>query len=59
MRVDLKVVSAKFSTLSLAVFVISIIAWHTQARPSLELKIRPRYSPISLSSSMDYSKDRA
>jgi hypothetical protein len=35
---NLKVARAKFSTLSWAVFVISKIARHTQARPRLELK---------------------
>jgi hypothetical protein len=31
----LKIVLSKFSTLSLAVFVMIAIVWHKQARPSL------------------------
>jgi hypothetical protein len=46
---NLKVVAAEFSTYSLAVFVMSVIAWHTHARPQLELKTRPRFCPVSLS----------
>ncbi len=40
MREYLKVVRAEFSTLSLAVFVISVIAWRRQAPLHLELKTR-------------------
>ncbi len=32
------------------------IAWHIQACPSLELKIRPRFCPVSLSLSMYRAK---
>ncbi len=38
---NLKVVWAKFSTLSQAVFVMNVMTWHRQARPCLELKTRP------------------
>ncbi len=41
---NLKVVWAKFSTLSQAVFIIGVTAQHTQARPHLELKTRPQVS---------------
>ncbi len=44
-----KVVWAEFSTLSLAVFVVNEIAWHTQARSSLELKTQPKFCPVSVS----------
>jgi hypothetical protein len=46
---SLKVVCAEFSTLSLAVFVMSVIEWHLQARPHLELKTQPRFHPVCLS----------
>ncbi len=36
---NLKVVWAKFSTLSLAVVVMIIITWHEHGRPCLELKM--------------------
>jgi hypothetical protein len=51
-RENLKVVRYKFSTLSLAVLVISIIAWHRQAWPHLELKAWHRFRPVSLDLSM-------
>ncbi len=38
---NLKVVSAEFSTLSQPVFVMSVMAWHTQEPPCLEFKTRP------------------
>ncbi len=41
----LKLVWAEFSTLSQAVFVISVIAWHTLAHPHLELKAQPKFNP--------------
>ncbi len=47
--VKLKVVWAKFSTLSLAVFVMSVIMWHSQARPHLELKTWHRFCLLRLS----------
>ncbi len=50
---NLKAVWAEFSTLSLAVFVISVNECHTQARPRLELKICSTFCPVSLSLSMD------
>jgi hypothetical protein len=49
---NLKFVWDEFSTLSLAVLVMSVIARHSQARPCLELKTRPRFCPVSLSLSM-------
>jgi hypothetical protein len=39
---NLKVVWAEFSTLSLAVFVVSATVCHRQARPNLKLKTQPR-----------------
>jgi hypothetical protein len=39
LREDLKVVCTEFSTLSLAVFVMSAISWYGQARPHLKLRI--------------------
>jgi hypothetical protein len=51
-RENLKAVLDKFSTLSLAVLVISKIAWHRQAWPHLELKAWPRFRPVSLCLSM-------
>ncbi len=36
----------------LGCFVISVIAWHTTARPRLELKTQHRFCPVSLSFSM-------
>jgi hypothetical protein len=50
--VKLKVVWAKFSTLSLAVFVMNVIMWHAQERPHLELKPRRMFCPLSLSQSI-------
>ncbi len=47
MGVNLKVVRAKFSTLSSAVLVVSAIAWHIQERPHLELKSQPKFHPIN------------
>jgi hypothetical protein len=52
----LKVVCVKCSTLSLAVLVMSAIACHTQAHPCLELKIWPRFCPVSLSLSVHAKK---
>jgi hypothetical protein len=52
---NLKVVRAKFSTLSQAFFVMSIIAWHRLIQQHLELKTRPRFRPISLNLSVAYS----
>ncbi len=49
---NFKVVCAKFSTLSQVVFVMSVIARHTQARACLDLKTRPRFCPVSLSLSI-------
>ncbi len=49
---NLKVVCAEFSTLSWAVFVMSVIAWHTHASPHLELKTLSRFCPVTLSLSM-------
>jgi hypothetical protein len=46
---NLKVVWAKFSTLSLAVFVMSIIAWYRQTRSYLKLKTQPRFCPVIIS----------
>jgi hypothetical protein len=43
---NLKVIWAKFSTLSWPVFDMSMIAWHLKARPLLELKIRHRFCPV-------------
>ncbi len=40
---NLKVVLVKFSTLSVAVFVMSVIDWHRQARLHLKLKMWPRF----------------
>jgi hypothetical protein len=40
---NLKVFWAKLSTLSLTVFILSVIAWQTQACPHLELKIQLRF----------------
>ncbi len=51
-----KVVWAKFSTLSWVVFVKSVIAWHAQARPHLELKNRPMLCPANLSLSTNTSR---
>ncbi len=33
--------------LKLCCFVMSTIAWHSQARPDLQLKTRPRFCPVS------------
>jgi hypothetical protein len=49
---NIEVVRDKFPTLSQAVFVLSVNAWHTQTCPGLELKTRPRFHPVSLSLSM-------
>ncbi len=48
-RDNLKVVWAKFSTLSLAVIVMIVIPRHIQAIPHLELKAWPRFRPVHLS----------
>ncbi len=45
---NIKVVWAKFSTLSWAVFGMHVIAWHTHACPHLELKTQPRFCLVSL-----------
>ncbi len=37
----------------LGCFVMSVIAWHVQAHPHLELKTQPRFHPVSLRLSMD------
>jgi len=34
----------EFSTLSLAVFIMSVIAWQIQTRPNLELKTQPLFA---------------
>ncbi len=44
---NLKVVWAEFSTLSLAVLVMSVTARYRQACPHLNLKTRPRFCPVS------------
>ncbi len=49
---SLKVVWTEFSTLSQAVFIVIAIQRHTQARPHLKVKTRPRFCPASLSLSM-------
>ncbi len=51
--VKIKCAWAEFSTLSWPVFVLSMIAWLRQERPHLELKVQPRFCPVSLSLSMD------
>ncbi len=45
---NLKVALAELSTLSQAVLVKIVIAWHEQARPHLELKTQPRFCPVTL-----------
>ncbi len=45
---NLKVDWDEFSTLSLTVFIMSVIVWSRQARPHLELKPRHGFCPISL-----------
>jgi len=49
MGVHVKFVWDKFSTLSLAVLVRSVNAWHAQARPQLELIFLPVFHPVNLS----------
>ncbi len=44
---NLKIVLAEFSTLSLAAFVMGVIASHRQARPHLDLKTWPWFCPVS------------
>jgi hypothetical protein len=44
---SLKVVWAEFSTLSYAVFVMSVFAWHAKACPHLELKTQPSFRPVN------------
>jgi hypothetical protein len=46
---NLKVVWAKFSTLSWAVFIMSAIARYGSTRNHLKLKTRPRFCPVSIS----------
>jgi hypothetical protein len=50
---NLKVVWAEFSTLSWAVLQNVHNTSPIQTRPSLDLKTRPRFHPVSLSLSMD------
>ncbi len=52
MEENLGVVKNNFSALSLAVFTMSIISWHMQAHPHLELKTHPGLCPFSLIISM-------
>jgi hypothetical protein len=52
---NLKVVLAEFSALSLAVFVINVTVWRSQARPYPVLKNQPRFCPVSLSLSITAS----
>jgi hypothetical protein len=49
---NLEVVWAKFSNFKLGCLVVYAIAQRMQARPSLELKARPRFCPVRLSLSM-------
>ncbi len=42
----------QFFNFKLGHYVIRAIAWHIQACPTLELKTRPRFCPVSLSLSM-------
>jgi hypothetical protein len=51
---NLKVVLDEFSTISLAVSVMTSIVWHAQAQPCLELKTWPRCCTVSLSLSIKY-----
>jgi hypothetical protein len=44
---NLKVLFAEFSTLGQGVFVMSVILWHRQTRPHLELKARLRFRTAS------------
>ncbi len=44
--------SGRVLNFKLGCFVMCTIAWLIQARPSLELKIWPRFCPVSLSLSM-------
>ncbi len=53
---NLKVVWAKFSTLSLAVLQNVYNSLPIQTWPSLDLKTRPRFCPVSLSLSMPNAK---
>ncbi len=39
----------KVFNFKLGCFDISVVAWHTQERPRLELKTQPRFCPVSLS----------
>jgi len=52
MRDNLKVILTEFSTLSKAVLQNVYNPWPVQTRPSLDLKTRPRFRPVSISSSM-------
>jgi hypothetical protein len=49
---SLKVVWAEFSTLSLAVLIMSTSAWYRQTCPHLKFKTQPRFCPVCLSLSM-------
>jgi hypothetical protein len=49
---NLRVVWAEFSTLGLAVLQNVYNPWPVQIRPSLDLKTRPRFNPVSLRLSM-------
>ncbi len=50
---NLKVVWAKFSTLSWAVLIISATAWYRQKRQHFKLKTQLRFCPVNLSLSME------
>ncbi len=52
MEDNLKVVWAEFSTLSQAVFAMSVIVQHRQAHPRQELIAWPWFHPVGLSLSM-------
>ena len=49
---NLKAVVVKFSTLSLAVFVVIVIIFYRQVHPHLELETKPRFCPVGLSLTM-------
>ncbi len=51
-RENLKAAGAKFSTLSYPVSVMIVIMGYRREWPHLELKIQPRFNPISLSLSI-------
>jgi hypothetical protein len=50
---NLKVLWAKFSTISQAVLVMSVIARHIQSRPHLDLNTRPKFLPVTLVSLLE------